>query len=494
MSPARGNPAPRIADEEADVVVAGAGLSGVLAGEHIARNGLSCTILEAGPVLDRRLPSCNARHYKEASAPLLEVDPHPWAYRTEGEDADWVRVRAGGGRSLLWGGWLLRPPRQCLLDAERFGRPWPFSHDDMQTHIWRAARALGAREANLEPQFSAVTRDLGLAVEAKRVAPGPCGCRASVSLDLVKATRIRAGSVVTRVLLDSKKRAEGVEFTDVRTGARGVVRARAVVLAASPIETARLLLESLQDLSIEPYRHIGRGLVDHFVAGRLVLVPGPAPSDEPASPFRRAAFVPRFVNLGRAHRRDYVGGFSVELHGPDPLCDLDDDTLNRLGVPRADASGFSFHTVHAVGELAPDPARFMTIDPDSEDAFGRPVPVLHLAWTENEKQMARDMEETATAVADALAPPRATIFPIRETLGRFEISHEAGTCRMGRSSKNSVVNLAGQVHGVPGLFVADASLLPTALDRPHTLPLLALALNTADGVLEFAGRRSSGSH
>lgn len=494
MTGSPGKPGGVLPDEVADVVVVGAGLSGVLAAEHIARNGLSCLVLDAGPVLARRLPSCDLRHYKEASAPLLDVDPEKWAFRAEGAGADWVRVRAGGGRSLLWGGWLLRPPKQCFFDAEHFGRPWPFSYDDLQTHMWRAAHALGSREANLEPHFGAVTRELGLPLEAKRVAAGPCGCRALVSLDLAKAARIRSMSAVTRVIVDSAGRAEGVEYADQRTGERGVVRARAVIVAASAIETARLLLDGLEDLSLDSCRHVGRGLVDHFVAGRLVLVPAPATSDEPASPFRRAAFIPRFVNLGRGRRRDYTGGFSVEIHGPDPLSELDDETLAKLGVPRTEVAGFSFYTVHSVGELAPAPARFMTVDRGSEDALGRPVPVLHLAWTENERKMARDMEETADAVADALSPPGSTTFPIRETLGRFEISHEAGTCRMGRSPKNSVVNLSGEVHGAPGLFVADASLLPTALDRPHTLVLLALALNTADGVLAAAGKMSRDLH
>jgi choline dehydrogenase-like flavoprotein len=309
-------------------------------------------------------------------------------------------------------------------------------------------------------------------------------------MDILKAARLRPMSVVTRVLIDARGRAEGVAFTDARSGEHGVVHAKAVVLSASPVETTRLLLDCLGDLDRDACRHIGKGLVDHFVAGCLVLVPEPAVSDDPPTPFRRAAFIPRFVNMGRAHRRDYLGGFSVELHGPDPLSELDADTLRALRVPPDEAVNYSFYTVHAIGETAPHPGRFVSLHPAERDCFERPVPVLHLARGDDEFRMARDMDETVRAIADALATPGCTIHPIRETLGTVEISHEAGTCRIGRSDRTSAVDLSGQVHGVPGLFVADASLLPTALDRPHTLVVLALALNTADGVLAAAGKTS----
>jgi gluconate 5-dehydrogenase len=180
----------------------------------------------------------------------------------------------------------------------------------------------------------------------------------------------------------------------------------------------------------------------------------------------------------------------VEIHGPDPLSELDTDTIQALNVPPEEAAGYSFFTVHAIGETAPHPGRFISLHPSDRDGFGRPMPVLHIARDDNDLRMARDMDETVLAIADALATSGCTIHPIKETLSKMEFSHEAGTCRIGKSVRTSAVNLSGRVHGVQGLFVADASLLPTALDRPHTLVVLGLALNTADGVLAAAGKES----
>lgn len=53
----------------------------------------------------------------------------------------------------------------------------------------------------------------------------------------------------------------------------------------------------------------------------------------------------------------------------------------------------------------------------------------------------------------------------RETLRPGGIAHEAGTARMGRTSREGVVDSIGKVFGVRGLYAADASVMPTVLDR-----------------------------
>jgi choline dehydrogenase-like flavoprotein len=54
--------------------------------------------------------------------------------------------------------------------------------------------------------------------------------------------------------------------------------------------------------------------------------------------------------------------------------------------------------------------------------------------------------------------------------------HQMGTCRMGTSEKNSVVDSAGRVWGVPGLYVADASIFPSPPGSNPMIPTMALAV------------------
>jgi choline dehydrogenase-like flavoprotein len=59
-----------------------------------------------------------------------------------------------------------------------------------------------------------------------------------------------------------------------------------------------------------------------------------------------------------------------------------------------------------------------------------------------------------------------------------------GTARMGTDPATSVVDTHGQSHEVPGLYVADASVLPTALGANPMLTIMACARHIARGIAE----------
>jgi choline dehydrogenase-like flavoprotein len=61
-------------------------------------------------------------------------------------------------------------------------------------------------------------------------------------------------------------------------------------------------------------------------------------------------------------------------------------------------------------------------------------------------------------------------------------AHQMSSCRIGTDPRSSVAGPDGQVHGVPGLYVTDASALPTATGVNPVLSLMALARRTALGM------------
>jgi choline dehydrogenase-like flavoprotein len=69
-------------------------------------------------------------------------------------------------------------------------------------------------------------------------------------------------------------------------------------------------------------------------------------------------------------------------------------------------------------------------------------------------------------------------------LGKVSISsaHLMGGCRMGGGPATSVTDAWGQVHGVPWLFVADASLFPAAAEINPYVTIMALADRVAERV------------
>jgi choline dehydrogenase-like flavoprotein len=70
--------------------------------------------------------------------------------------------------------------------------------------------------------------------------------------------------------------------------------------------------------------------------------------------------------------------------------------------------------------------------------------------------------------------------------GKVSVSsaHLMGGCRMGSGAADSVVDAWGRVHGVPGLFVADASLFPSSAEINPYVTIMALADRVAEGVRE----------
>jgi choline dehydrogenase-like flavoprotein len=67
---------------------------------------------------------------------------------------------------------------------------------------------------------------------------------------------------------------------------------------------------------------------------------------------------------------------------------------------------------------------------------------------------------------------------------RLEAFHPMGTARMGARSGDSVVDPSGEVHRLQGLYVADASVLPTALGANPMLTIMACARQIARGLAE----------
>ena len=60
------------------------------------------------------------------------------------------------------------------------------------------------------------------------------------------------------------------------------------------------------------------------------------------------------------------------------------------------------------------------------------------------------------------------------------VYHPVGTCRMGQSPDDSVVDAALRVHGIERLRVVDASVFPTVTSANTNAPTLMVAQKAAD--------------
>ncbi|KAK4261586.1 hypothetical protein QN277_004559 [Acacia crassicarpa] len=79
--------------------------------------------------------------------------------------------------------------------------------------------------------------------------------------------------------------------------------------------------------------------------------------------------------------------------------------------------------------------------------------------------------------------------PLRDLSTPLCSAHQMGSCRMGRSPTESVVDEKGETWEVEGLYVADASVFPTALGVNPMVTVQAIAYCTAQSALEALRRK-----
>jgi choline dehydrogenase-like flavoprotein len=68
--------------------------------------------------------------------------------------------------------------------------------------------------------------------------------------------------------------------------------------------------------------------------------------------------------------------------------------------------------------------------------------------------------------------------------------HPLGTCKMGDDPKTSVVDMDHQAHDVPGLYIADGSIVPGPLGVNPQITIMAMATRAAERIAAREGVRS----
>jgi choline dehydrogenase-like flavoprotein len=128
----------------------------------------------------------------------------------------------------------------------------------------------------------------------------------------------------------------------------------------------------------------------------------------------------------------------------------------------------------------------VTLHPSKTDANGLPVPVVHFRWHQNDWAQFHDMHRVAREIYQEAGVE--FLFHPNDQPSGFA-SHEVGCARMGADPKTSVLNRDNQTWEVKNLFVTDGSSFTTFPEKNPTLTIAALALRTADRIMDLKRRR-----
>jgi choline dehydrogenase-like flavoprotein len=491
-----------------------------------------------------------AENFSEFLAPngAWQIDGEPYT-SAPGANFQWFRSRIVGGRTNHWGRIALRfsPVDFRSHTRDGLGDDWPISYEDLSPYYDKVESYIGvfgsheniasAPNGVFQPPpkprctelvIQKTCNQLGIPCIPSRLAIltkplngrpschycGQCkrGCAVAsnfsssqVLIPPAQATgklTLIPHAMAREITIGPDGKATGVSYIDKTTLAEKRINARAVVLAASACESARLLLNSKSRLFPDGLANssgqVGRNLTDSVGsegAGYFPQLEKMPPHNHdgtggmhlyvPWWKYDRQNGFPRgyHIELGGGREMPFAGMFN-------DLCEdfegygagLKATCRKRYGT----TIGFAGR-----GEMLANPDTYCEIDPEVVDQFGIPVLRFHFKWNDSELRQAKDMQETFRAIVEAAGGEYLTrtategAYPYGIQPGG-KIIHEVGTARMGADPKTSVLNEYCQAHDVKNLFVADGAPFVTNPDKNPTLTILALSWRASEHLLDEA--------
>lgn len=129
---------------------------------------------------------------------------------------------------------------------------------------------------------------------------------------------------------------------------------------------------------------------------------------------------------------------------------------------------------------------YLTLDSYRKDEYGVPKIKVHFSYSETDKQVIRQTINGVKHVSRIVGAPLISRNgrPAICLMSPGQEFHYTGTCRIGNDPLTAAANPFGEIFGVSGLFVADNSMIPTLSAANPTLTTVALAIRTADHIVQ----------
>ena len=449
----------------------------------------------------------------------------------------WIRGRQVGGKTFCWARESYRYSDYEFKAASRdgFGEDWPISYKDLEPYYDKVESFIGVSGSRegleqmpdgkfLPPMHlscggllarEVIGKKFGWAVIPDRVANltqvhhgrpachycDQCqrGCHTasyfnSPSVTLPAAARtgrltLVSNAVVSHVLMNAAGKAEGVYYVERTTHAHREARAKIVVLAASALESTRILLNSRSSRFPEGLGNssgqLGHYLMDHFtLEGAGGFLPQFKSSQREPRGTPCGFLIPKYANTDGHSNKNFLRGYRFDGDGSQELY------AHAFGL-----TGFGsdwrrkvraeipyYFGITAQGECVPRYENYVALDPQKRDAWG--IPALHVvsSYGENERAMSKAMRNDVMEILDALKLENPQ--PPGEISVFGKNIHECGTARMGKDPKKSVVNSFGQLHDAKNVFVTDGAIFVTQGCYEPTLTIMAISARAGDYIAD----------
>ncbi len=460
-----------------------------------------------------------------------------------GETFRWFRSRIIGGRTNHYGRISLRFSDYDFQPEDGLSDPWPVTYGEMSPWYDKAEGFIGvtgtkeglrtAPDGNFLPPIPPRVHEqliqkacgkLNMPCIPSRMAMltkplngraachycGQCGrgCHTASAFSSSQAMIFPAmktgrltvitGAMARELVSDGSGKVTAVSYVDKATRSEKQVRCKAVVVAASACESARLLLNSKSPRFPQGIGNssgvVGRNLTDTVGFGMSGYVPALAgmPRHNSDGIGGMHVYVPwwqyrdKKLDFPRGYHIEIGGGFGMpELGSFAGQCARHEGYGKQLKQAIRNEYG-AFVSFAGRGEMIPNPDCYCEIDPQKVDAWGIPVLRFHWRAHDHEIRQVKHMQDTFEALIETMG---GTVTGQRRSADRSiaeggAVIHEAGAVRMGKDPRTSALNGYCQSHEVKNLFVCDAAPFVGNPDKNVTLSIVAFSWRASEYLAE----------
>ena len=530
-------------DDVADVLIIGAGASGAVAANQLAKAGFKVVCLEQGRRMD-------ASEYR-GSSPEWEITsqkqwhPNPnvrdlendYPCETTHSDVNPLMYNAVGGSTIIYAGHWQRfiPSDFRVKTLDGIAEDWPFTYEELEPFYDEMEIDMGVSGLAGDPAYPTqkapplppmpINKIGRKAAEGMNklgwhwwpspnsipskpyrgrnacVRRGTCltGCPegAKASMDLTHwpdataaGARLVTGARVSRIETNANGLATGAVYID-RSGRERRQRASTVIVCANAVGTARLLLLSASGKFDKGLANssglVGRYLMMHPYAAVNGLFEESLESW--LGPSGQAIHSLQFVESDPS-RGFLRGGKWQVMPSGGPL----GMRAGYGGKAIEDAWGVNLHksTKRNFGrsfewgitaEDLPEVSNRVVLADDMTDSDGIPSPKIVYRNSENTRRLLDFHVARAREAMQASGASQISSTSLMRDCGW----HLMGTARMGNNPERSVVDQWGRSHDVPNLYVMDGSVFVTSSASNPTATITAVALRAVKHMI--ANRR-----
>ncbi|MBU6161928.1 MAG: GMC family oxidoreductase [Myxococcales bacterium] len=489
---------------DTDILIIGTGAGGAVVGAELAEAGFDVTFVEEGSYVPTSSFSpysswSVSRLYRDGGATVILGRP-PIPY---------MEGRAVGGSTVINGGMCYRAPEDILGDWQKVTGSRDLGPEAMESLFERVEKTVHAKRhhvaavGNDSRLMAAGARHMGWKVEINSrnqescvganncVLGCPTGAKQSTLVTYMPRAMQAGARLLTEVRIHRLRIQNGrcvgavgraVHPETRKADTRVEIRARAVVVACGGVQTPNLLLRHRVG---RPSGQLGRNFLCHPNAKVLAVYPHEVNAWQGVNQWCQ---IREFHNEGILFAENFVPpsalAASIPYHGQKAW-----ELMQRYN-----------HMVMS-GVLVEDskPGRI------HRGLFGTAMPVYNITDYDHQRflkgirllaSMHFEMGAEQVILPFLNQPVARSIDDLKdierlqtkaETLELFTV-HLMGTARMGSRPEESVVDLSGQLWDLPGAYVADASLFPTAIGVNPQITIMALATRIAGRLIDNRGR------